>query len=286
MHYIPAAALLAGFTDTGTKEGALRVLELKSGKERTVSAEREGGENHLYRADDSAELRNAGFDPFFIERFFAEWIDGPSAKVVEEARVRNAMPDDGLRILISLMAAVTVRTPARMAWIKRHYDKMFRATYDIAKEQGLFPPSGDPAVDELLERYPPKIGVKRNFVLREMIRLSEEIEGHLCCRTWSLVRAPDDSPDFVISDSPLVLDWKDAACKLPAGFLHLDTIAFLPLGSRIGLLGLFPPATPPPMTRQLVAVLNGRSLRAASQRIYYRSSWEMLPASWPSGASH
>src|SRR5688572_4692855 len=107
MHYIPATALLAGFTDSGTRGGALRVLELKSGKERTRSAQREGGENHLYRAEDSAELRAAGFDPFFIEHFFAEWIDGPSAKVVEEIRARNAMPAEGLRILISLMAAVT-----------------------------------------------------------------------------------------------------------------------------------------------------------------------------------
>jgi hypothetical protein len=57
-------------------------------------------------------------------------------------------------------------------------------------------------------------------------------------RTWSLIIAPSDGPEFICSDHPITINWKSGR-KGPIGLGSRESEVFFPLSPRVGFYGTF-----------------------------------------------
>ena len=92
-------------------------------------------------------------------------------------------------------------------------------------------------------------------------------------RHWSLVMAPHGGPEFVTSDHPLGVVFKDSKARGPIGYGLPGTEVTFPVGARHVLLGVFED----PLARQIdatagqVAAINSRTVHHADRQIYSRT---------------
>lgn len=88
-------------------------------------------------------------------------------------------------------------------------------------------------------------------------------------RTWSVLVAPPEGPEFICSDHPVTLVWKGGR-EGHVGYGLRETEVFFPLGRRVGFYGVYETPLKPVVTcRPLnVAIMNQRLLNSAERHVY------------------
>ena len=132
---------------------------------------------------------------------------------------------------------------------------------------------GDSASFEDVKRFFEEGNYKIEFHpegnLRVEFRAFDELLPLLGQRTWSVLVAPHEGPEFVCSDHPVTLTWKSGRSG-PVGFGLKETEVFFPLGRRVGFYGVFESPLKPvvPCNPVHVATLNRRVAWNAERHAY------------------
>ena len=97
-HYVPRL-LLAGFTDTGTREGTLHVFDRARGTWRESNIDRAGGENYLNDVD--------------VEKALGIELEGPAATTIRTILANpGALTDEAVGTLAVLFAVQLTCPPS------------------------------------------------------------------------------------------------------------------------------------------------------------------------------
>lgn len=95
---------------------------------------------------------------------------------------------------------------------------------------------------EDMKRFVEERKYRIEFSTEENLRVEfnafDELLPILGQRTWSILVAPKDGPEFICSDHPVTLVWKNRR-RGPVGYELKETEVFFPLGRRIGFYGVF-----------------------------------------------
>ncbi len=88
-------------------------------------------------------------------------------------------------------------------------------------------------------------------------------------RTWSVLVAPNDGPEFICSDHPVTLVWKSGKMG-PVGYGLKKTEVFFPLGRRVGFYGVFETPLKPVVKLKPVhvALMNRRVALSAERHVF------------------
>lgn len=277
-HYI-SQGYLAAFTDTGTKEGRFWVMEVESGNCFCTSPKNVGVARDFNRVDNDGQPIDA------LESALATF-EGEAVEVIRKVLLTRTFPDaSDFNVILNFVGLIAVRNPRR------------RDSFNQAREQTLHI-IGDLLVSDrrIFESHVRRAAEAghisdANVSFEELKRFVEErrytIEFHpqgnsriefeafdkllpiLGQRMWSLFLAPADGPEFICSDHPATLVWKDGR-NAPVGFGLRQTEVFVPLGRCVGLYGTFEDPLPEVVNlrAEAVAAMNTRSAANSERYVF------------------
>jgi hypothetical protein len=275
-HHHSPQCWLAGFTDSGKKDGRLFVTDLALPKQWLTTPPNAGHRRDFYRVDDSSSI-----DPVFFEKAFGQLEDvlGPILRsLYTDPRDPN---DDELDTLLNFIAIQHMRTPAFRPWFLRLSDSIYRSMISKslksreAWEQHLTKagiPLDSPGADyegmlkferEVIKTGQYTMTAENEFYLVKGFKLAVEATlPSLRERFWTSLVSPSGS--FVGSDSPVMLDGPKG---MMVGFKNADFVLF-PVNRFVLLAGTKVPVRPPFVNRRRVARHNSFTMALADRQIY------------------
>lgn len=226
-HYVPKF-YLAGFTDNGTVDGDLHVIDttrLKTWvkKPKDVAHQRDFHEVNV--GPDS--------DPMSVENVLGQ-LEGRWGMVLRSVLEQRSLPTDNafgdLMIFIAFMA---VRVPRIRETISNFIEELQRKEEFARKwleQQGQ---QVEPAPDSDFATF------DQTWHVQQMIRMAIELSPRLSLRQWNLWIAEDQAPDLICSDSPVVPTWVIPICgPYSPGFGTPNTVVSVPLSKRVALVSM------------------------------------------------
>ena len=211
-HFIPAF-YLAGFTDTGTRDGTLYVYDYPRHRHYSAKPDIAARERDFYRVYEPNE------DPNIIERDLARVESDLTPLLVNVLATGNVRSGHELSELLSLVALIHARGPKARRAISLAVERTMRTKFEagvvtpdqwetmVAAEvrAGVDPnrlSSYDEAVRLVAQRrwYPQAPNVLKTGLMPEA---QQVIFAVLAERKWSLARADAGTGGFICSDTPL-----------------------------------------------------------------------------------
>ena len=246
-HYLPQS-YLARFTDKGTKEGQFFVLEVESGRAFRTSPKNVAVELDFNRVDID------GHPPDVIENALSP-LEQKAVQAIANTVATGKFPnDDDYSSILNLICLIAVRNPFFRKSFNRGREQTIHIIGDSlvsdkqlwehhvrkAKENGENIP--DSISFEEMKRFIEERNYEIEFVpesnLRVELNAFDNILQILGERTWSLIIALQDGPEFVCSDHPVVIGLKSGR-QSPIGLGSRETEVFFPLSRRTGFYGTF-----------------------------------------------
>jgi hypothetical protein len=283
-HYVPQG-YLAGFTDRGTRDGQLFVYDLarhlcSPTRPRNVAFER-----------DFNRIEVAGQDPDALERAFGEFEDR-AISVIRGIQARDELPaDEEFSFVINLMALFVARNPRNRGIMNQAEDHTVRVIGDMlasdkqlyehhmarAKADGFVPQDCEvsfEAMQQFIRDNQYKVVVPTHTSLVRELRAAEEAVQYLAARSWTLVTAATDAPDFITCDHPVVITFRYPNMRSPVGYGLPWTEMCFPLNTRQALLGVFEEPLPERIEAKtkLVAMINRRTVWHANRQVYSKTA--------------
>ena len=283
-HFVPQG-YLAGFTDDGTRNGKLTVFDLESQKTfrttpRNVAAKRDFNRIDIH-----------GLFPDSVERALGDFEGKAISTIRRLQECEGSMTDDELSDIVTLMTLLVTRNPRRrhrMNAARRHGVRVIasmltsdRLIYEShvarAKRDGFIPKDAHVPFEKVAkfvreDQYTVEISTTEN--LQQEFGISfNDIFDTLASRSWSLVIADADAPDFVTCDHPVAVVFKDNGRRGPIGYdLPVTEVSF-PLGPRHAVIGVLENPLRPQFTYRAeeVAALNSRTEYHADRQVYAKS---------------
>lgn len=265
-HFVPQG-YLAGFTDTGTKDGRLYAFDFVDGrcfrpKPRNVAFE---VDFNRFEAD--------GHPPDALEKALGDF-EGKAASVVRAICRDGELPsDEEFSYVLNLMCLLATRNPRlrnSMTIARRNTARIIggllvadRATYVhqnvAAREAGFVPDQEVPyeRMKEFIDRDEYEVEISTTEHLQAELRLFDRILKSLGSRRWSLLVSAPGAPDFITCDHPADLVPKQIVFPIDARRAVLGTVE-KPLPHRIVVAALG------------VAEVNARIVNQARRQIYGR----------------
>jgi hypothetical protein len=211
-HFLPQC-WLAGFTDTGLKDGRLFVTDLKGRKQWPTSPPNAGHRRDFYRVSE------ANLDPVAFERAFSK-IEDVIAPILRDLYGEPREPDvEELDVLLSFAAIQYIRVPAFRPTLLRIADDIHRSAVAGAlknpeswakalKKAGIPPESRGADYEGMLayERDFIKTGqysvtAENEFYLFRGLKVAaDSIMPSFNARYWQTLHSPSGS--FIGSDKP------------------------------------------------------------------------------------
>lgn len=267
-HHFVAQCYLAGFTDTGTKDGRLCVFDFKANR-----FFRQKPRNVAF-APDFNRVDLEGHAPDVLETAFGE-LEGRAASVIRRITAENDIPEDEeFSYVLNLITLFAVRNPAMrqsMTRARRHMCRVIgsmlasdRRLYDSelksARKNGFVSGKDVPyeQVRDFLLKDQYTIEIQPQDHLTTEMAVFKELLPQVCSRNWSLLIAAPDAPEFITCDHPVSLVYKQLV---------------FPLGTKHALMGNREQDSPRVMKLrpQGVAEINARLLKLADRQIYSRT---------------
>lgn len=277
-HYLPQA-YLAAFTDTGQKNGRFNVLDVRNGRSFRTSPLNVAAERDFNRVDIE------GYSPDAIEQalapFEAQAVDA-IRKIIE---TREFPCDEDWNWILNLLGLIAVRNPqlrksfnsAREQVIHRIGDLLVsdKKTWEYhvkkARESGQHIDENMPFDDvkQFVEGRNYQLEFFPQGNLRAEFNTFDKLLPILGQRTWSVLVVPDQGPEFICSDHPVTLVWKNGRSG-PVGYGLKETEVFFPLGPHVGFYDTFEvPLKPVVNCRpEHVATMNKRVMLNSGHHVY------------------
>lgn len=277
-HYLPQA-YLAAFTDDGTQDSQFFVLDVESGRRFSTSPKNVAVERDFNRVDIE------GVSPDAIEQALSS-LEERAAQAIRQVIAREEFPDgDGHNLILNLLGLIAVRNPKFRGSFNQSRAHSMRVIADLlvsdkkiwehhvrkAREAGEI---GETDVSfEDMKRFVEEGNYNIEFHPQGNLRVEfnafDKLLPILGQRTWSVLVAPADGPEFVSSDHPVTLVWKNGQHG-PVGYGLAGTAVFFPLGRRVGFYGVFENPMPPVVKLQpeVVARMNRRVAWNADRHVF------------------
>jgi hypothetical protein len=232
-HYVPQG-YLAGFTNTGARDGKLYVFDLRTGsifqtRPRNVAAER-----------DFNRIDIDGANPDALETSLSGFEDKAVLAIRKIAQENTYYGGTDLSYVINLLCLLLYRNPRT------------RRSLNSGDSNGEAP---------------------RNSIIRIELSVFNEILANLGGRFWTLLIADSDAPDFITCDHPVTLVSTSAKTNGRIGIgLHQTELVF-PITPRHAFIGVFENRVKQveSVTPKLVAEVNTRILLHADRQLYSRA---------------
>lgn len=278
-HYLPKS-YLAAWTDSGTIDGQVQVIDKFKGKAWAVKPVNAAKETDLYMIDVSEVVGD--IEATEIESFFGK-IEDAAAPVIKRMISGDPMPDTADReSLMAFLAVLTLRVPARLRWIDEFLRKPVETVYRRLAAEGKLPEPEDPdlalKMKEWFDQGLISIEIKQNARLDMMMAGVPTLAQLLTLRRWTVLRAQNGAGDLVCTDHPVLLEWiKRAPEGASPGFGLENTAVFVPLSPSTALLGLWN-AEPKnaTLTEKQVTFWNGELLGLVDRFVFSRGDFAAL----------
>jgi Protein of unknown function (DUF4238) len=247
-HYLPQA-YLAAFTDTGKKDGRFYVLDPCSGACFRTSPKNVAVELDFNRVDIE------GKPPDVIEQDLSTFEDSATQAIRSVNRTITFPTDEDCNWIITLLCLIAVRNPKLRKSFNRSRELAIHIIGDLlvsdektwahhlkkAQEAGYYGETTISFEDEkkFIEERRYKVEFAPESNLRVELRTFDSILKILKQRTWSLLVVPSSGPDFICSDHPIALTWKEPGKGGPIGYGLKNTGVFFPLGPKTGFYGVY-----------------------------------------------
>ncbi len=247
-HHVIPAFYLAGFTDTGTKDGRLHVFDYTRKRRYSLKPEKVARERDFYR------IFKPGLDGYAVEKDLLSRLETELAPVLRRVSESNMASPEELGGLLSLAAMVYVRGRRGLERVYLGVEDQMRSgladgtlTPEAWKEvRELHELAGeeDPEMTQIIyeearrrsredDAWSPV--APRDYVLARIDELYNRVRDALIPDTredhiWSLAVAVPGAGEFVASDSPL--NWMPA---LPweQGYVKVEGLDDLDEGRRL-----------------------------------------------------
>ena len=200
------------------------------------------------------------------------------------------MTDDERSDIVTLITLLIVRNPRRRREISDFRRRAVRGILDRlasdrdlyehhfanAKRDGALPEDVELRFEDAAEfiesdSYDVEVSTTESISLE--LGGFDNIFETLASRWWSLAVADTGAPEFVTSDHPVAVVYKDPTKRGPIGFGLPYTEVSFPLGPRHAVIGVLEKPLPPRFTVLVngVAVLNSRTVYWADRQVYSTS---------------
>lgn len=277
-HYLPQA-YLAAFTGTGAKDAYFFALDVNTGHCFRTSPMKVATERDFNRVDIE------GQSPDAIEQGLAPFEEQAVRAIRSVIDTQEFPNDDDWNWILNLLGLIAVRNPqfrksfndSREQVIHRIGDllisdeKIWNNHLKKMRESGEMI-SEDVSFDDMkqfIEERKYQIEFHPQGNLRVEFHAFNKILPILGQRTWSVLVAPNEGPEFICADHPVTLVWKRGRGG-PVGYGLKETEVFFPLGRRVGFYGVFetPLRSVVTLKQGQVATMNRRVALNAERHIF------------------
>jgi len=224
------------------------VLEVESGRTFRTSPKNVAVELDFNRVDID------GHPPDVIENALAP-LEQEAVQAIANTVATGEFPNDGdYSSILNLICLIAVRNPFFRKSLNRAREQMVHIIGDLlVSDKQVFEhhvrkarENGENIPDSVSFEEVKRSTEERNYEidlppegnLRVELNVFDDILQILGKRTWSLIIAPPDGPEFICSDHPVAIDWKSRR-QGPIGLELRETEAFFPLSRRAGFYGTF-----------------------------------------------
>jgi len=274
-HHFTPQCWLAGFTDTGQKDGRLWVTDLRRQNQWQTTPPNAGHRRDFYR------ITEPKLDPVWFERCFSN-IEDIAAPVLRDLYSRPQEPGvEAMDVLMYFAAIQYIRVPAFRPVLLKVADSINRSMIGGAlknqetwaqalKKAGIRADAPGASYDGMLafERDVISTGqytvsAKNDFFLVRGFKLAASaVYPALKNRYWQTLISPSGS--FVGSDNPVMMDGPKGE---RVGFKSADIIIFT-VNRFLALYGTNSPLRRPIVNRRLIAKHNTFAMITADEQIY------------------
>jgi Protein of unknown function (DUF4238) len=285
-HYVPQS-YLAAFTSDGTKDSQFCVFDVENNRSFRTSPANVAAQRDFNRVDIE------GYSPDAIENALAPF-EGNAVSAIRRVLDSQSFPsDEDWNLILNLLALIAVRNPQMRNSFNRARQQSLQLIADMLASDKRLWESHTKRARETGEDIPEISFEKfRSFVeggnysylfhpegnLRVEFKALDEVLPLLGQRTWTVLVAPPDGPEFICSDHPVTLEWKGNRTA-PVGYGLRETEVFFPLGRNVGFYGVYEsPLQPVEVCKPAnVAMMNSRIMNNAERHVYtateYFSVW-------------
>jgi hypothetical protein len=290
-HFVPKC-WLAGFTETGDKNGKLWVTDMARKRQWESSPAKTGYIRDFYR------LPSPQADPVVVEKTLSQ-IESDVAPILKSIDREQREPnEDELESLLWFMAIQWGRVPSFRPFILGVTDSIYRehvmkalVTRDswaaYLKEVGVA--ADEPGADyekmyEFVHSHQYSLSAENDWYVLQAFEAAEGIAPRLRARHWRTSFSPSGS--FIASDNPVAMDGPKGQM---VGFEDAEIILY-PLSRHVLLQGTLVPVRPPFVNRKYIAHVNSFTMLNSDKSIFshvpnfcwedqerqYQTDWELF----------
>jgi hypothetical protein len=277
-HYLPQA-YLAAFTRTGSKDDQFFVLDVHSGRPFSTSPINVAVERDFNRVDiegRSIDAIEQALSPFEEQAVMA------IRNVIESEKFPN---EEDCNWILNLLGLIAVHNPQLRKSFNRSREQLIHCIGDLLVSDKKIWEHHVKKAREFVENINDDVSFDnmKQFIEERKYRLEFSPEGNLRVefhafdkllpilgqRTWSVLVAPNDGPEFICSDHPVTLVWKSGKVG-SVGYGLKETEVFFPLGRNIGFYGVFETPLKPAVKLKPdhVAMMNRRVILNAERHVF------------------
>ena len=279
-HHVLPQAYLGFFTDTGTKNGKFYVVETSSGKCFRTSPKNVAVQRDFNRVDAEGQSLDA------LEKFLSSFEGRAISACRNIISSKNFPNDEDCNSLIILIGLIAVRNPKKRESFNKSREMLYNQIGDIlVSDKNIFEfhlkrshESGNVSETNVsfedMKRFFEERRYKIQFPPGENSEIEFSVLDHLLRilgqRFWSLLLAPDPGPDFICSDHPVALTFKDAKREGPIGYGLNNTEIFFPISPKIGFYGVYeePLREIVTLKSSQVAKMNRKVVESAKRQVF------------------
>lgn len=278
-HYVPKA-YLAAWTNTGSADGRLHVLDKSTGRSWVTGPINAAVETDLYMIDLDEVAEDISATE--IESQFAV-VEGSAMPIIRGIIDDNTSPTSAeLEELMAFLAVLTLRVPGRLQWIDDFMRQPIEAVYRRLEAEGKLPQPDDPELAAQMKEWFDsgliEIKIKQNARLGMMVAGLETVMKQLVLRHWTVLRCEAGAGDLICTDHPVLLEWiRPVPDGSSPGFGLTNTAVFAPLSPNVALLGLWDAEpTVPLLNARQVAGWNSSLLGHVHRFVFSRGDFEAV----------
>ena len=277
-HYLPQA-YLAAFTGTGSMNKQFFVLDVQSGRSFHTSPKNVAVERDFNRVDIK------GRSPDAMEQALAAFEEQTLFAIRNVIESEEFPSDEDCNWILNLLGFIAVHNPQHRKSFNDSREQLIHCIGDLLVSDKKIYDHHVKKVRESGENIIDDVSFKdmKRFIEDQKYQLEFSPEGNLHLefdvfdkllpilgqRTWSVLVASNNGPEFICSNHPVTLVWKSGR-YYPVGYGLKETEVFFPLGRRVGFYGVF--ENPLPLVVKCkpghVATMNTRVALNAERQVF------------------
>lgn len=269
-HYVPKC-WLAGFSDTGDKQGRLFVTDFKRRNQWGAVPGTAGFIRDFYRLEDEHVD-----DPILAEKALSQIEDAIAPVLRSIDRDKRRPTHEELESLLYFIAIQWSRVPAFRPFVLNLFEKishekigeMLESPESLRRallDAGMDPDAPGAEYEKMKRFHDDKaytLTAPTDWYVKEAFEAVERVIPGLKKRYWTTLISPSGS--FVGSDNPVILEGPKGVI---AGFENAELISFA-VSRHVVLWGTLKPPQKPFINRKFIASVNTLSLLFAEEQVF------------------